>query len=240
MNESCHAVPSSSSGARGRAARPRAARRKRRAAAPAIPPAHATRAQWWEAAIPPDLLPIIAGCLHRIATWRVPPNWSVIDWLEEVKEVLCVATLEAKADFDPARGIPFDAFLFQRGLARVLTRYRQEWTYGLRFHSPCSERSATGEVNSRHPAISNLPEIADPASDEEDRTDCEALAEAVAALPEPSRRLILRLFYEERPEREVAEEFGISQPAISQRKQAVLRELRRAMEAGASGSTPWD
>jgi hypothetical protein len=99
----------------------------------------------WEDTFPPANIPIIARCLRRVGTWRLPPNWSAPDWLEEVKEVLGVAALEAEADFDSARGVPFGAFLFHRGLARVLTRYRQEWNYGTRFSSECARRCAWGD-----------------------------------------------------------------------------------------------
>ena len=183
----------------------------------------------WEAIFPPETLPVIFRCLRRILSWRLPPNWSRFDWREEVREILGVSAWSAQSEFDPTRGIPFPAFLHQRLMARALTRYRQEWTYGLRFHSRCSESPTSDDEDRADPG--DVPDTVDPFSGVEDSPEREALAEAVAALPEPSRRLMMRLFWEERPEREVAAELGISQPAVSKRKQAIMRELHRSLDA---------
>jgi RNA polymerase sigma factor (sigma-70 family) len=202
------------------------------AAAHPVPPIPAGRARLWEAAIPPDHLPIIARCLRRIATWRLPPNWSAFDWLEEVREVLCVAAIEAETDFDSARGLPFGAFLYYRALARVLTRYRQEWNYGTRFLSECAGSCICDEeepdpqeyrlARSRRIAV-EIPFLQEP------DIPLEELAEALASLTKSSRRLIDLLFWEEYTESEAGRDIGISQPCISRRKQAILQTLRCRM-----------
>ena len=185
---------------------------------------------WWEAVCAPASRPVLIRCFQRVRTWRPPPNWSVIDWLEEVKEVLSVAAVEAETDFNSTRGIPFRAFLYRRVMARVLTRYRQEWNYGTRFLSECTGSCAYEgaepdalECRSSHSwrtagEVSSAPEPG---------TSLEGLAEAVAALSEPSRRLIAILFWEDRTECEAAREFGVSQPAICKRLHTVLDALRR-------------
>lgn len=186
----------------------------------------------WEDTFPPASVPIITRCLRRVSFWRLPPNWSVCDWLEEVKEVLGVAAMEAEADFDSARGVPFGAFLFHRGLARVLTRYRQEWNYGTRFSSECARRCAWGDeepnpLEGRSPGISRTAcEV--PCAPEPD-LPLEELAEALASVSESNRELIELLFWQGRTESEAARELGISQPAISKRLHAVLAALRRRM-----------
>lgn len=187
--------------------------------------------RWWEAACATANLPVLMRCFQRIRAWRLPPNWSAIDWLEEVKEVLIVATVEAETDFDSARGTSFGAFLYHRAMSRVLTRYRQEWNYGTRFQSECAGSRACEEdpdpLECHSPGGRRLAEEASCQPDLE--APLEELAEALAALSEPHRRLIELLFWEERAERQIAEEFGVSQPAISQRKHAILRVLQRRM-----------
>ena len=180
-----------------------------------------------------DTLEVIASCRRRAAAWRVPPNWSKTDWGEEVRGILLVAAWTGQDEFDPQRGVPFAGFLHQRAMSRVLTRYRQEWSYGLRFRSPCSSALLDEGEDEAEPLETGGRESGEfsfPGSDGPSE-ECDLIADAVAALPEPSRRLIQRLFFEEKPEREVAAELGISQPAVSQRKHAILRRLRSAIDA---------
>ena len=187
---------------------------------------------WWKAACSTASLPVLMRSFQRIHTWRLPPNWSATDWFEEVKEVVIVATVEAEADFDAARGIPFGAFLFQRALARVLTRYRQEWNYGTRFQSECAGHCTCDEDESdplecRSPRSRRTAgEV--PCAPEPDKP-LEELAEALATLSAPSRRLIKLIFWEDRTESEVARELGVSQPAICKRLHTVLDALHRRM-----------
>ena len=185
---------------------------------------------WWEAICAPASLPVLMRCFQRVRTWRLPPNWSAIDWLEEVKEVLCVAAVEAETDFDPNRGIPFGAFLYQRAMARVLTRHRQEWNYGTRFLSECTGNCAYEEVEP-DPLECRSPRSWRTAGEvscaPEPEMPLEELAEALASLSEPNRRLIAIVFWEEGTECEAAREFGVSQPAICKRLHTVLDALRR-------------
>jgi DNA-directed RNA polymerase specialized sigma subunit len=58
----------------------------------------------------------------------------------------------------------------------------------------------------------------------------EALHQGLAKLAEQDRWLIERLFWEGQTEAEVAKEIGISQPAVSKRKCAILRELRYRLD----------
>src|SRR5215467_12312414 len=67
--------------------------------------------------------------LRRIRSWRVPPNWSRHDWMEELKAVGTAAACQAVYEFDPARGIPLAGFGYCRMISRCLARYRKEWTY---------------------------------------------------------------------------------------------------------------
>ena len=40
-------------------------------------------------------------CLAHIRLWRVPPNWSQIDWLAEEQSVVTVALWRAVPEYSP-------------------------------------------------------------------------------------------------------------------------------------------
>ena len=75
---------------------------------------------------------LLNRCFKRICGWRVPPNWSAVDWREEIRAHGLAAACEASCEFDASRRVPPDAFVYQRVIARAYTRFRQEWAYGLR------------------------------------------------------------------------------------------------------------
>src|SRR6187551_3375001 len=70
-------------------------------------------------------------CSHQFRCWRIPPRWSARDWWDEVQAVGLAAAWQACCDFDPARGFVLESFVRGRIRSCVLTRYRQEWSYGL-------------------------------------------------------------------------------------------------------------
>jgi RNA polymerase sigma factor (sigma-70 family) len=147
---------------------------------------------------------------RQIDTWRVPPNWSRRDWLDEMKAEVIAAAWEAELEFDPTRGVPLEAFVHWRVWARARTRYRREWTYVLHcgFHledNDCDDATANGfspvEVS-------------------------ESLRHALDRLPEHQRELIVSIFWEEKTEVEIARMHSLSQQAISKQKQHILAILR--------------
>jgi hypothetical protein len=76
---------------------------------------------------------IVARCLSRIRRWRVPANYSRNDWAEELAAVVACAAVVAQCEYDDSRGVPLDAFLYERVFAAALARYRQEWRFGYRY-----------------------------------------------------------------------------------------------------------
>src|ERR1043166_1604681 len=80
-----------------------------------------------------ELSAALRRAFRRIFSWRIPPNLSAHDWLDEVKAITAAACCQAELDYDFERGVPLSAFLYQRALTCAWTRYRQEWTYALRF-----------------------------------------------------------------------------------------------------------
>ncbi len=155
------------------------------------------------------------GFLRSIHTWRVPPNWSPRDWSEELNAEAIAATWEAERDFDPAHGVPLEAFIQQRIWARSLSRYRREWAYARRC-GPHLDASNDGDV-AIDEAFSSI-EIS------------ELLRTCLRWLPDPQRRLIEGLFWDEKTEVELARMLCLTQSAISRRKRRILDQLRRWMD----------
>lgn len=62
------------------------------------------------------------------------------------------------------------------------------------------------------------------------RLQAEQLHKALVLLSDDDRTLIRRLFFEERTERELAVEYGLSQKGINKRKQRILEQLRRLLK----------
>jgi DNA-directed RNA polymerase specialized sigma24 family protein len=158
--------------------------------------------------------------LKRTRSWRVPPNWSRDDWLEELAAVATAAAWQALCDFDPDRGVPLAGFGYCRIISRCLARYRKEWRYVLHirasdscekgtttFKDPGSAASPMASVNGTHPSNNDL-------------------RGAVGALPAEQRHLIEQLFWEERTEVEVANTMSINQSTLNRRKRTILKSLR--------------
>jgi hypothetical protein len=144
----------------------------------------------------------------------VPPNWSISDWRNEMRAEAACAAWQAVCDYDPSLSVPFIAFARQRVLTSTLTRYRQEWAYALRSaqeHGP--ESSDSRLLNS------TTSEVFD---------DCPV--PALARLSKPDLWLIEQLFLRDRTETDIAAQIGITQPAISKRKRAIVMQLRRSID----------
>jgi len=166
------------------------------------------------AAIGPLPLPVSDSCLRRIFRWRVPPNWSISDWRNEMRAEAACAACQAARDYDPSLGVPFGAFARQRVLTGTLTRCRQEWAYALRL----------------------APEY-DPESSDSRQLDSAASAafdacpgHALARLSKSDLWLVGQLFLRDRTEADIATEVGMTQQAISKRKRAIVMQLRRHID----------
>lgn len=147
----------------------------------------------------------VRRCLRRVATWKTPPNWSHDDWMEEMcaeAEVSAWSLYREVASCGQEE--PPLQCIYQHALNACLQRYRQEWRYTL--HCPCS-----------------LDVI------ERSETRCADLYAALDSLPEGDRRLLHQLFWERCTETELARQQGVSVQAVSKRKQAALKKLRKLM-----------
>ncbi len=159
---------------------------------------------------PPDSWPgLWARCSARIDLWRVPPRWTRADWRDEARAQGALAACEALRDFDPARGVPLAAFLYQRVIASVWNLYRQEW------------------ARARLREIDPLPDPVVSGSSHLDPELFEQLAPILDGLPDADRGLIVQLFWDGRTEDDLAAAFGITQQGVNKRKRLVIGKLRR-------------
>ena len=161
--------------------------------------------------------------LKRTRSWRVPPNWSRDDWLEELAAVGTAAAWQAICEFDPERGVPLAAFGYCRIMTRCLARYRKEWRYAL--HLVASDSGEEGTTILKDPG---------PSGAKVNGTDHLSgdLRGTVGALPAEERQLIEQLFWEKRTETEVANTMNINQSTINRRKRTILKSLRMKLSDG--------
>ncbi len=150
--------------------------------------------------------------LRCARSWRVPPNWSALDWHEELHGVAITAASQAEQDHDPSREVPLAGFVFVRVKARTLTRARQEWRYAMRI-APSDQEVVEALAG------------ADPAPDSAG-VAFKSLNRALEQLEEMERWLLDQIFWQHRTEAAIAAELHISQPAINKRKRAALVRLR--------------
>ena len=146
----------------------------------------------------------------RIRTWRRAPAVVLSRLVRRGPRPGEATACGAVRDFDPHRLVPLDAFLYSRVVDAVWTRYRQECGYG--------RRTRPGEAIPDRPA----PERPGPDADTLARLEA-----ALGSLAELDRGLIRQLFWDGRCEDDLAREWGVSQQAVSKRKQKILQELRR-------------
>ena len=130
--------------------------------------------------------------LKRARSWRVPPNWSPVDWFEELTAVGAAAAWQALCEFDPARGVQLAVFGYYRVISRCLARYRKEWRYALHL--------APGDSCGTETDLS----ASSAANGEKRRCSNDHLHSVIDTLPTEQQLLIKQLFWEERTETAVA------------------------------------
>jgi DNA-directed RNA polymerase specialized sigma24 family protein len=157
---------------------------------------------------------VFGSCLRRIFRWRVPPNWSISDWRNEMRSEAACAAWQAVCDYDSSFNVPFSAFAHQRVLTGTLRRCRQEWAYALRLapeHDPESSDSRLFDS------------AASAAFDSSPR-------HALARLSKADLWLVEQLFLKDRSEADIATQSGVTQQTISKRKRAIVMQLRRCID----------
>jgi RNA polymerase sigma factor (sigma-70 family) len=171
--------------------------------------------EWLEQSLPawPQVWSVCRSRTHR---WRTPPRWSIREWREELDAECIASAYRAIRNFDPERGPSIESFVYYTVLADALIRLRREWTYFHRYGAPTS--------------LPDQPDRRD-AVDEQfaAEQDNQAVFRLIEDLPVTDRHLIECLFWEGRTEKDVAGGLGITQQAVSKRKQKVLNGLRNTL-----------
>ena len=96
----------------------------------------------------------IQSAFKRVQSMRVPRNWSLSDWFEELTAVGTAAAWQALCDFDPDRGVPLAGFGYCRMISRCLARYRKEWRYAL--YLVASDSGEKETTTFKHPGLTIL------------------------------------------------------------------------------------
>ncbi len=151
---------------------------------------------------------ILERCLRRVSFWHIPPNCNFYDWMEEMRAQGAAIGWQAVVEFDTSRGIPRDAFLYQRIMAGLLARYRQDWAVAV--HCIAWEDANNLAIKERLPDID--------------------LYVALSLLGEQDRGLLTQLFWKRETEAEIAQAHKVSQQAVSKRKHTVLKTLRTYLD----------
>jgi len=166
----------------------------------------------------PELQAILQSADRRLRSWRPPPNWSAADWSAECRQIEDIAAykvtgfLDASGNASPARSI------YNHLIASVRTSYRREWAYSLHFEARPMDFS---------PREGEFEELTGTPADES-RTYA-FLYDAMDELTPDQRFVVEQLFFFGRTETEVGEVFGISQRAVSKRKQRALDDLSASL-----------
>jgi RNA polymerase sigma factor (sigma-70 family) len=177
-------------------------------------------------ALSPECYVVLHNCFRRISCWRVPPNWSRSDWLDEIEAHGIAASWQAVCDYDPRRAVPLEKFVYQRIIARALTRHRQEWRYAQRVVPERAANSVPARSNPlRIESINHHPTAISQACHA-----YEELLDALANLPQSSQLLIEQLFWQEQSEEDISQALRICRRAVNKRKHVILRFLRGALK----------
>lgn len=194
--------------------------------------------------VPPEFRVIVERCLRLVRRWRTPPNWSRADWLTEADALITASGWSAFSDYDAGAAVPLGMFIARRALASALTFYRREWAYSNRcVPLPCQFTDGPSSPCSccglRRPTLSAADGTVAtdwlcPLSTEAGGAGDPSLADALAALSQPDRTIMRRLYWQDLTEQEIASALGISQQAVSKRKRRALHVLRQRLAESSS------
>lgn len=158
---------------------------------------------------------VVRRCLSRIRRWKIPRGWSRRDWQEEMNAEMVFSAIEAARKFDGSRGVPWEAFLYQRVFRSALARYRREWSHAIRRSSDTSLGPGLEAVGEEGPSQEPIVTV---------------LFDLLGQLPRSDRSLIESIYWEGKSEASLGRCLGISQQAVSRRKLLILRSLRAPIE----------
>jgi RNA polymerase sigma factor (sigma-70 family) len=159
----------------------------------------------------------------RVRAWQPPPNWSRRDWPDEITEVFLAAALRcANARRTWAADGDWKSICDQ-ALVQTRTRYRQEWAFAKSHSLRIDNDDLDDDLTDGQDALGRA--WLDSVNQEENA--CEVVRDAVAQLPqERDRQIIQMLFFEGHTEVEAAAKLDISQCALNNHKQRILKSLK--------------
>ena len=180
---------------------------------------------------------ILLKCIAELKSWKPPPNLSAHGWFQELEQLARIAAWQAVCHYEVGATTPIEAFVYLRIRERVLTCYRREWSYSLRFvlkplnapecgHPlPEGEGWSEGEVPVGQSVACPL-EAQSNCNDQFPVQQYDAIRDAVASLPPPERFLVEERFWGGRTQQELGRMLKISQRMVSKKMQAALQLLR--------------
>ncbi|HXI68811.1 MAG TPA: sigma-70 family RNA polymerase sigma factor [Verrucomicrobiae bacterium] len=176
---------------------------------------------------------LLQSCLQRLPRRSIPPSWSSLDWQQEIEQVVALAIMRALNDFHLVRGEDPERFVFRRVDSDVRNRQRREWAFGRRFQPMVSESHLGADEHSQN-AATRVDLVVGPDHSFDD------LQQAILQLPEPQRRAIVLLFFEDLTEALAAQKLHLGQPAVNRLKRAGLDNLRKyfCRTGGSSNGEP--
>lgn len=150
----------------------------------------------------------------------MPPNWALRDWQEELLAQARAVAWEAYLAYNPASGVPLEAFVFIKVREALRTYWRKEWKEALHRATPPTDGEEGGE-NWEFTLLS---------LQQEEKAWKRALIRwALSWLSAKERFVIERLFGDGWTEAEIAQGLGISQQAVSKVKRQALQKLREML-----------
>jgi RNA polymerase sigma factor (sigma-70 family) len=170
-------------------------------------------------------LAILLNALRRAATWTLPRNWSSVDWNDEIRQIALVAAFESIREHNGRRDVVLGAFVYQRVMGKILTQYRRERRYS--FQCSLSTSCHQSDYSSEFPQ--KLAHVASPSPRPDQVAIHVEVRAAVLVLPERHRTMLLRLFWENSTQAEVATSLNLTQSGVNRRKASALKLLRERL-----------
>lgn len=164
-----------------------------------------------------QLLAAYAGLLKKMAHryQHTPAGREIAD---DASGILQLAFMEAVQDFVPERGVHFAAFLQSRLHGAIYQAFQHTIAY--------SQRTAHSATTADNTAWYDL--TASPAPSPE-RIICarDELAGLIRQLNAPERQLLQLIYWQELPQKSIAQKLHLSPQAISKRKKQLLTKLKK-------------
>ena len=117
-------------------------------------------------------------------------------------------------------------------MAALMKRYRDEWNYGVRWVQTPSQQDdeSNGEAETGWDLWDWVSGEKEDVGDEQEVNWLSmVIRQALLCLTEEERYLIKRKFWDGAPEREIAKELSISQPAVNKRIKQIIIRLRELL-----------